>query len=64
MFKVYTTTEVVEVASLDQAKEIVAAEWNESGEADKTGFVNPWIEDKNGNQIKYTPTPDEIAAFS
>lgn len=60
MFKVYTANEVFEVSTLDEAQQAVASEWNESGQPDKSGFINPWIEDEDGNEIQYTPTQDEI----
>jgi hypothetical protein len=63
MYKVYTAHEVLEVNTLDEAKQAVASEWNLSGEADSTGFVNPYIEDSNGNQIDYTPTKQEVKTW-
>lgn len=59
-YKVYTADEVLEVEELADAKQAVAAEWDSSGEADKSGFVNPYIEDEDGNQVPYTPSQDEV----
>ena len=63
MYKVYTQDEVLEVETLQDAKDIVAAEWNFSGEASGSGFVNPWVEDEDGDQVDYVPTEEEAQTW-
>lgn len=60
MYKVYTSCEIYEVETLEEAKEIVASEWILDAKPDSTGFVNPWIDDEKGDQVEYTPSQEEI----
>ncbi len=59
-FTVHGQHELDHVDTLEEAKEIVDAEWVQDAKPDSSGFINPWIEDADGNQVEYTPSQEEI----
>ena len=54
-YKVYTEDEVVEVETLEDARELVDGETPEVGHESTSGFHGPWAENEDGDTVYEKP---------